>query len=54
MENKVKERLLQIRQEIAPSQPRIIAITKYFDENRLIEAYEAGLRDFGENRAQDA
>ena len=54
MENKVKERLLQIRQEIAPSQPRIIAITKYFDENRLIEAYEAGLRDFGENRVQDA
>ena len=54
MENKVKERLLQIRQEIAPSQPRIIAITKYFDESRLIEAYEAGLRDFGENRVQDA
>ena len=54
MQNKVKERLLQIQHEIAPSQPRIIAITKYFDENRLIEAYEAGLRDFGENRVQDA
>ena len=54
MQNKVKERLLQIQQEIAPSQPRIIAITKYFDENRLIEAYESGLRDFGENRVQDA
>ena len=54
MQNKVKEKLLQIQQEIAPSQPRIIAITKYFDESRLIEAYEAGLRNFGENRVQDA
>ena len=54
MQNTVKERLLQIKHEIAPSQPRIIAITKYFDETRLIEAYEAGLRDFGENRVLDA
>ena len=54
MQNTVKEKLLQIQQEIAPSQPRIIAITKYFDETRLIEAYEAGLRDFGENRVVDA
>ena len=54
MGNSVKENLLQIQHEIAPSQPRIIAITKYFDENRLIEAYETGLRDFGENRVIDA
>ena len=54
MDNKVKEKLLQIQQEIAPSQPRIIAITKYFDESRLIEAYNAGIRDFGENRVIDA
>ena len=54
MQNKVKEKLLQIQHEIAPSQPRIIAITKYFDETRLIEAYEAGLRDFGENRVVEA
>ena len=54
MGNSVKENLLQIQQDIAPSQPRIIAITKYFDETKLIEAYEAGLRDFGENRVLDA
>lgn len=54
MEYKVKENLLQIQHEIAPSQPRIIAITKYFDETCLIEAYKAGLRDFGENRVVDA
>lgn len=54
MTNTVKENLSQILKEIAPSQPKIIAITKYFDESRLIEAYEAGLRDFGENRVNDA
>lgn len=54
MTNTVKENLLQIQKEIAPSQARIIAITKYFDENKLIEAYHAGLRDFGENRVVDA
>ena len=54
MQDKIKENLLQIQQDIAPSQPRIIAITKYFDETGLIEAYKAGLRDFGENRVIDA
>ena len=54
MQSTIKEKLSQIKHEIAPSQPRIIAITKYFDETRLIEAYEAGLRDFGENRVIDA
>ena len=54
MGNTVKENLSQILKEIEPSQPRIIAITKYFDETKLIEAYEAGLRDFGENRVMDA
>ncbi len=54
MQNTVKEKLLQIQHDIAPSQPRIIAITKYFDETRLIEAYNAGIRDFGENRVLDA
>jgi len=54
MTHSVKENLLQIQRDIAPSQPRIIAITKYFDETKLIEAYQAGLRDFGENRVVDA
>ena len=54
MQNTIKEKLLQIKHEIAPSQPRIIAITKYFDETKLIEAYEAGIRNFGENRVIDA
>ena len=36
------------------SDARIIAVTKYVTVNRVIEAYELGIRDFGENKAQDA
>ena len=50
----VRKNLLRIREEIEPCQPRIIAVTKYFDKSAIIEAYEAGLRDFGESRALEA
>jgi pyridoxal phosphate enzyme (YggS family) len=33
---------------------RLIAVTKTVDAARIREAYEAGLRDFGENRVQEA
>lgn len=52
--NTVKENLLKIREDIAPYTPNIIAVTKYFDESKIIEAYEAGLRDFGESRVLEA
>ena len=47
----IRKNLLQIREQIAPCKPRIIAVTKYFNEDAIIAAYEAGLRDFGESRA---
>lgn len=50
MQFKIKENLIRIREEIAPYTPNIIAVTKYFDEIAIMEAYEAGLRDFGESR----
>jgi len=50
----VRENLLQIQEEIAPCKPIIIAVTKYFDENAITEAYNAGLRDFGESRTVEA
>lgn len=50
----VKRNLLQIQEEIAPCKPRIIAVTKYFGEEAIISAYEAGLRDFGESRVIEA
>lgn len=54
MQHKVRANLLQIQEDIAPYKPNIIAVTKYFDENAMIEAYDAGLRDFAESRANEA
>lgn len=52
--NTVKKNLLEVKEEIAPYTPNIIAVTKYFDESKILEAYEAGLRDFGESRVLQA
>ena len=54
MENTIKQNLLQIQEEIAPYKPNIIAVTKYFDENAIIAAYNAGIKDFAESRAVEA
>lgn len=50
----IRENLLKVREDIAPYTPNIIAVTKYFDESKIIEAYDAGLRDFGESRVIEA
>lgn len=54
MQDTVKNNLLQIQEDIAPYKPNIIAVTKYFDESAIIEAYNAGLRDFAESRVIEA
>lgn len=50
----VKKNLLQIQEDIAPYKPNIIAVTKYFDETAIIDAYNAGLRNFAESRVIEA
>lgn len=52
--NTVENNLSELRKELAHCKPKIIAVTKYFGVEKLIEAYESGLRDFAENRVQDA
>lgn len=52
--NKIEQNLLQIQKEIAPCKPNIIAVTKYFDKSAIIDAYNAGLRDFAESRVIEA
>ena len=54
MQNRVEQNLLQIQEDIAPYKPNIIAVTKYFDETAIINAYNAGLRDFAESRVVEA
>ena len=37
-----------------PEEVRLVAVTKTVEPGRIREAYEAGVRDFGENRVQEA
>ena len=52
--DKVVENIKKIKAQIAPYNPTIVAVTKYFDENQIIKYYNLGFRDFGENRVKDA
>lgn len=54
MYENVKGNLLRLQEEIAPCKPIIIAVTKYFNEDAMITAYNAGLRNFGESRVIEA
>lgn len=50
----VGENLLRVKKTIEPYTPNIIAVTKYYGLEAITDAYGAGLRDFGESRANDA
>lgn len=50
----VGENLLRVKKTIVPYTPNIIAVTKYYGLEAILDAYGAGLRDFGESRAVDA
>jgi pyridoxal phosphate enzyme (YggS family) len=59
----IADRLAQIRARIEaaaraagrdPSSIRLIAVSKTFNHSLIREAYQAGQRDFGENRVQEA
>ncbi len=52
--DKIIENINKIKTQIAPYNPQIIAVTKYFDEKQIIKYYNMGFRDFGENRVKDA
>lgn len=49
----IPEQFDHIRQQL-PTGVRLIAVSKQFPAQAIREAYEAGLRDFGENRVQEA
>ena len=52
--NLIEKNLLDVQKDIAPYKPRIIAVTKYYGLQAIVTGYEAGLREFGESRAQEA
>lgn len=50
----IRNNLFEIREQIAPYTPEIIAVTKYFGVDAIKLGYEVGLRNFGESRAVEA
>ncbi|MBY0403410.1 MAG: YggS family pyridoxal phosphate-dependent enzyme, partial [Cyanobacteria bacterium] len=58
----IQQALSKINSEITSLRPpetgkhgvKLIAVTKYASDAQMIAAYDAGLRDFGENKVQDA
>ncbi|HSA05895.1 MAG TPA: YggS family pyridoxal phosphate-dependent enzyme [Candidatus Gastranaerophilales bacterium] len=48
----IKENYSGIQDKIPGA--RIIAVSKYVNSEKIIEAYQAGIKDFGENKIQDA
>lgn len=50
----VKANLQEIKNKIAHSKVKIIAVTKYFGIDGIKAGYDAGLRHFGESRAVEA
>lgn len=53
MTGSIAQRIQQIRLQL-PANVRLIAITKQVSVAGMREAYQAGIRDFGENRLQEA
>tara|TARA_B100000700_G_scaffold331686_1_gene467057 strand:- start:12066 stop:12764 length:699 start_codon:yes stop_codon:yes gene_type:complete len=55
--NSIKDRINEARQRVSLINEKpitIVAVTKTFSHNAIIEAYEAGLIHIGENRVQEA
>lgn len=60
--SQIAENVAGVRERIAaaakragrdPDSVRLIAVSKTFPAAKIVEAYECGLRDFGENRVQE-
>ena len=50
----VQEKLQEVLKDTEKYNPTIIAVTKYYGVDRMIEAYNAGLRNFAESRALES
>ncbi|MGF1494589.1 MAG: YggS family pyridoxal phosphate-dependent enzyme [Microcoleaceae cyanobacterium] len=53
MTDSIAQRIAQIRADL-PSTVRLIAVSKTFPADKIRLAYDAGVRDFGESKVQEA
>lgn len=54
MANRIKENLLNIKNLTDRYNAKIVAVSKYYGTDKMVEAHEAGIRDFGESRLPEA
>jgi len=53
-QSKIIENLAKINSIAQKYSPTIVAVTKYYSKDKMVEAYHSGLRHFGESRATEA
>ena len=53
MISNVKKNLAELEKSIQGSRARLLPVSKTFGPELILEAYEAGYREFGENRVQE-
>lgn len=53
MQSKVNKNLRAIEKELNGSSARLLPVSKTFPPELILEAYEAGYKNFGENRVQE-
>ncbi|MEQ9443874.1 MAG: YggS family pyridoxal phosphate-dependent enzyme [Cyclobacteriaceae bacterium] len=49
----IAKNIQRIEKELAPSNCKLVAVSKTKPVETMMEAYEAGVRDFGENKVQE-
>lgn len=52
--NRISDNLLKIKKITDNYKAKIVAVSKYYEACKMIEAYNAGIRDFGESRLPEA
>lgn len=51
--DEILQEVTDLAKEAGASPPKVVAVSKYAPDEAVQEALEAGIRDFGESRAQD-
>lgn len=54
LKEKISQNLEEINKTLKNYKAKLVAVTKYYNEDAIIEAYNQGIRDFGESRAVEA
>ena len=54
LQEKIAKNLEKIKGEIQGYNPTIVAVSKYYSAEHMVEAHRCGIRDFGESRVLDA